>query len=121
MLRYGARDDASLLLQVSESEVRRKVSQSGGQAACQSVPPNLSTCLLLLLQYGFVMGGARGEANMHGPLPAALCAALRAAEPAVAPEVAEPVATGVAADGGGHAPACKRQRVVLVEPETWRG
>jgi len=98
MLRYGARDDASLLL-----------------------------------QYGFVMGGARGEANPHGPLPAALRAALRmaeparatepvsepeakraeAAEPAAESEVSEPVAVAVAAGGGGgHAPACKRQRVV---------
>ena len=75
------------------------------------------------------MGGARGEANPHGPLPAALRAAFRmaeptratkpvaepeaepaeAAEPAVEPQVAEPVAIVVAADGG----ACKkRQRVV---------
>ena len=45
MLRYGARDDASLLL-----------------------------------QYGFVMGGATAEANPHGPLPAA--------EPAVVPAAA---------------------------------
>ena len=119
MLRYGARDDASLLLQVkSESEVRRKVSRSGGQAACQSVSPNLLTCLLLLLQYGFVMGAARGDANVHGQLPAALRAALRATESPAAPEAADPVAAGVAADGGGHTPACKRQRVVLVEPET---
>ena len=109
MLRYGARDDASLLLQVkSESEVRRKVSQSGGQAACQSVSPNLLTCLLLPLQYGFVMGAARGDANVHGQLPAALRTALRATEPPAAPEVGDPVAAGV---------ACKRQRVVLVEPE----
>ena len=77
MLRYGARDDASLLL-----------------------------------QYGFVMGGARGEANPHGPLPAALRAALRAAEPATEPELADSVAAEVAADGGSQAPACKRQRVV---------
>ena len=100
MLRYGARDDASLLL-----------------------------------QYGFVMGGARGEANPHGPLPAALRAALRAAEPARAtepeaehieaaepaaePELAEPIAAAVAADGGSHAP-CKRQRVVGVGPDTRR-
>ena len=119
MLRYGARDDASLLLQViRESEVRRKVSQSGGQAACQSVSPNLLTCLLLPLQYGFVMGAARGDANTHGPRPAALRAALRATESPAAPEAADPVAAGVAADGGGHTPACKRQRVVLVEPET---
>jgi hypothetical protein len=79
MLRYGARDDASLLL-----------------------------------QYGFVMGGATAEANPHGPLPAALRAAEPAAEPAAAakPEVAEPVAAAVAAGGGGgHAAACKRQRV----------
>jgi len=93
MLRYGARDDASLLL-----------------------------------QYGFVMGGATAEANPHGPLPpaaepaaepAAGPAALRAAEPAAEPaaaakpEVAEPVAAAVAAGGGGgHAAACKRQRVI---------
>ena len=101
MLRYGARDDASLLL-----------------------------------QYGFVMGGARGEANPHGPLPAALRAALRAAEPARAAEpvaepeaepaeaaepaaelqVAEPVAVAVVAGGGSHGP-CKRQRVFGIEPD----
>ena len=79
MLRYGARDDASLLL-----------------------------------QYGFVMGGARGEANPHGPLPAALRAALRAAEPAAEPaagtEFTEPIAAAAAAGcggGSGHTPACK--------------
>ena len=82
------------------------------------------------------MGGARGEANPHGPLPAALRAALRAAEPAAAaepvaepeaepaeaaepvaePEVADPFAFAVAADCGSHAP-CKRQCVVGVEPD----
>ena len=126
MLRYGARDDASLLLQVSESEVRRKLSQSRSQATYHAVSPNQLTCLLLLLQYGFVMGAARGEANVHGQLPATLCAALRATEPAAAPEAADPVAAdpvaaGVAGDGGGHAPACKRQRVVGLEPDMWRG
>ena len=140
MLRYGVRDDASLLLQVTQArEPSREVSRPGSSLnGWLTVSLNPPTCVLCLLrQYGFVMGEARGEANKHDcnrPLPATLPATLRAAEllaepdaeteletepeaepadaaePATEAQVAEAVAAAAAAADGGSHAPCKRQR-----------
>ena len=97
MLRYGVRDDASLLLQATQArEPSREVSRPGSSLnGWLTVSLNPPTCVLCLLrQYGFVMGEARGEANKHDcnrPLPASLPASLPATLPGTL-RAAEPFA-----------------------------